>query len=139
MTTARKQTPAAPTLFQRTPLAEWAAAGVGLILTLAVLGYSILEAVRADGQPPRLTVEAQQVDRMDQGWLVKVKVANASTATAASVRVRGVLRRGGVVVEEGEATFDYVPGRGSARGGLMFRQDPQAHDLSLRVEAYSEP
>ena len=130
---------ATPGLVRRTPLAEWAAAGAGLILTLAVLGYSLWEAARADGAHPSIAVRAAGVSQNAGGYLLEVEARNASLATAAGVQVRGELSRGGAVVEESRVTFDYVPGRGRARGGLFFEHDPRAYRLTLRPEGYAEP
>jgi len=139
MATRRKPAPAPATLLQRTPLAEWMAAGVGLVLTLAVLGYSVWEVVDTTEAPPALSVRALETHRAGGAWVVEIEVANASYATAADVEVSGVLERAGVAVEAHRATFTYVPGRGAARGGLVFRQDPASGALRLAAESYTEP
>lgn len=46
---------------------------------------------------------------------------------------------GGEVVEEGEATVDYVPSSSERRGGLVFTRDPRRHELTLRVKGWAEP
>jgi uncharacterized protein (TIGR02588 family) len=66
-------------------------------------------------------------------------VRNSSDATAAAVQVRGTLMLGGDAVEERTATFAYVPGRGEARGGLIFQHDPGGLILTLAAEGYEEP
>jgi len=66
-------------------------------------------------------------------------VRNASHATAAQVEIRGVLRRAGQPPEERHAIFSYVPGRGEARGGLVFLRNPEGADMELTVEGYADP
>lgn len=123
----------------RTPVAEWAAAGLGLLLLLGVIGYSVWEGMADDAGPPSLSVAVEPVKKTAQGFTMPIAVKNASAQTAGQVTVRGVLEQGGVVVEERRATFSYVPGRGEARGGLIFERDPRGYELKLTAEGYEEP
>ena len=131
--------PARRSLLQRTPLAEWIAAGAGLLLTLGVLGYAGWEAVQEDGAPPEVVVAATEVRRSGAGYLVEFEARNRSVETASAVAVRGELRAAAGGVEESRAVLDYVPGRGRTKGGLYFTQDPRAGRLTLRAEGYLEP
>lgn len=140
MATRRKPAvPAPANLVQRTPLAEWMAAGLGLVLTLAVLGYSVWEVVDTTDAPPALEVRLRALHAQAGGHVAEIEVLNESYATAADVEVVGTIEQGGAVVEERRATFDYVPAQGSARGGLVFLRDPKAGVLRLRTEGYVEP
>ena len=131
--------PSKQSLMQRTPLAEWIAAGAGLILTLGVLGYAVWEAVHETGAPPDVVVEATEVRRSGAGYLVEFEARNRSFETAAAVGVRGELRQADGGVEESRAVLDYVPGRGRTKGGLFFTHDPRGGRLTLRAEGYLEP
>lgn len=135
----RKKPAARRTLTQRTPIAEWTAAGLGLALTLAVIGYSVWEGLVGDDGPPRLEIEAKPAQAAAGGHVVPIVLRNTSHATAAAVEVRGVLEQAGAVVEERRATFAYVPGGGEARGGLVFERDPKAFTLRVVAEGYEEP
>lgn len=126
-------------LLSRTPVAEWIAAGLGLILTLGVVGYSVWEGVSADDGGPRLSVRTEAAEASGRSYVVPIVLRNDAHATAASVEVRGVLRAGGQIVEERRAVITYVPGKGEARGGLMFEHDPAAYRLSVQPEGYEEP
>ena len=130
---ARKSAPA------KTPVAEWIAAGLGLVLTLAVLGYSIWESVAQDGGPPVLSVTAEAAVATPGGFVAPIAVRNTGDATAAAVEVRGELQLPGGDVETAHATLAYVPAGGEARAGLVFRTDPRQGRLSLAVEGYEEP
>ncbi|MCR5874509.1 hypothetical protein LRS10_10220 [Phenylobacterium sp. J426] len=109
------------------------------MLTLATLGYSAWEAFTGDRGPPALQVKAEPPERLADGHVVPLVVRNTSDATAASVEVRGVLEQAGQVVEERRARFAYVPGKGEARGGLVFERDPAAFTLRVAPEGYEEP
>ena len=131
--------PARPRLVERTPLAEWTAAGIGALLTLGVIGYSLWEGLSGRPGPPVLQVEAQAPVDVPGGHVVPLVVRNDSHATAAAVEVRGLLEQAGQAVEERRATFAYVPGSGEARGGLVFERDPAAFTLRVSAEGYEEP
>lgn len=128
-----------PVAISRTPIAEWIAASIGLALTLGVIAYSVREGVSARDSHPRLTVEAEDPQAAGAGYVVPVVVRNDAHATAATVEVRGVLRKGATIVEERRAVIAYVPGKGEAHAGLLFEHDPRAYTLSVSPEGYEEP
>ena len=136
MAPRRKAPPQTPS---RTPVLEWTASALGLLLTLAVLGYSVWEGVTDRAGPPRLSVTAEPAEKTEGGYVVPLTLHNAAYATAAGVEVRASLEQGGRVVEERRATFTYVPGRGEAKGGVVFQADPATGRLRLEPEGYQEP
>lgn len=123
----------------RTPVAEWIAAGLGLALTLAVLGYSLWEGVAGANGPPVLTVAPEGVVETEGGYVAPIRVRNTGGETAASVEVRGELVVAGQPPEERRATFAYVPAGGEIAGGLVFVGDPRLGRLALSVEGYETP
>ena len=128
-----------PGLFQRTPITEWIASGLGLLLTLAVLAYLIVEGVTQRDGAPALTVVTKEVEQTAGGFVVPLALRNRGDATAAAVEIRGTLERGGEVIEERRLSFAYVPGGGEARGGLVFQHDPKVGQLRIAPEGYEEP
>lgn len=128
-----------PSLAERTPVAEWTAAALGLLVTLAVLGYSLWEGLsQADG-PPALQVQAESPVAQAGVFVVPVTVRNDGPATAAAVEIKGVLTLPQGGEEERRASFTYVPGGGEVKGGLVFQADPRGRPLELSVEGYEEP
>ncbi len=123
----------------RTPVAEWTAATLGLVLTLAVMGYALWEGVTDRAGPPVLTAVAESAEPSAGGYVVPLAVRNDSPTTAASVEVTATLDLPSGQSEEREATFTYVPGGGEAKGGVVFRSDPAAGRLTLTVGGYEEP
>lgn len=139
-----RKAPAAPAktaskTLSPTSLLEWAAAGLGLVLTLSVLGYEIREAVSDRHGAPSLTVTAGPTETVGDGFVVPLTLRNASDATAAGVEVRAALERDGQMVEERRTSFAYVPGGGKASGGVIFRTDPATARLRLEPEGYQDP
>lgn len=126
-------------LLQRTPIAEWTAAGLGVALTLGVMGYLVREGLTEGDGPPSLSVTAEPAQATAGGFVTPVTVANGSDATAAGVEVLGTLADGATVIEARRASFAYVPGRGEVRGGLVFQHDPRRYRLRLSAEGYEAP
>ena len=130
-----KSPPAPP----RISVTEWIASGVGLVLSLGVIGYTVWEGVTETHGPPELRVSSQSAQAVAGGFVVPIVVGNTSRATAADVRVAGVLEGPAGVVETRRATFAYVPGRGEVKGGLIFRHNPSAYRLRVEAEGFEEP
>jgi len=116
------------------PLLEWLAAGVGLLLVIAVIVVIGRDAVSGatDGTPD-LDVVATRVVAVSSGAVLEFEIRNHSAFTAAAVQIEGKLPGG----ETSIATVDYVPGRSVRRGGLQFSADPRGAEL--RVLGYQDP
>lgn len=130
--TARKQKNAGP---DRVPALEWAAAAIGLLLLLG-LCFALLREFGGgnDRAVPILSAKIERVIRTPAGFVAEVVVSNRSRQTAAAVQVEGELGD-----EQASATLDYVPGRSEARGGLIFKDDPRAGPIEVRVVGYELP
>lgn len=128
-----------PSLVERTPVAEWVAAALGLVLTLAVVGYTLWEGLTQDDGPPRLSVSAGRATPTPDGYVVPIVVKNVSHATAAEVQVHAALSLPGRAPEEHTAQFAYVPGHGEVKGGIVFRSNPTNAYVALTVEGYADP
>lgn len=123
-----------------TPLLEWAAAGLGALITLLLLGFIAWEGFTGeDAAPAEIAVEATALHRTPEGFTVEVTATNRTDATAAAVQIEGTLGAPGAEVEKSEATLSYVPGQSVRKAALVFRQDPRRHPLTLRVSGYEEP
>ena len=122
-----------------TPLVEWVAAGVSSVLVLAMLGYTLREALTEPSGPPALSVHADSVVPTAGRYLVMFTVRNEGGETAAAVTVHGALLRGDSVLEESDASVDYVPIGGFRIGGVAFTADPGRDSLELRVGGFQTP
>ncbi|HYF86093.1 TIGR02588 family protein [Azospirillum sp.] len=126
---------AAPT----SPL-EWVAAGIGALLIAAMIAYMVQYGLREEGEVPgRIDITVVETQAGGHGHTVRFQIRNRTTATAATLRVRGELRSGDRVVEAVEAEFDYLPPYSERFGGLIFQQDPARFDLRIIPTSYSEP
>lgn len=122
-----------------TPLVEWIAAGVSAILVLAMLAYTLREALTGPDGPPSLTVRADSVVPTAGHYLVLFTVRNDGGETAAAVTVHGALLRGDSTLERSDASVDYVPIGGYRIGGVAFTGDPRRDSLELRVGGFETP
>lgn len=122
-----------------TPLIEWLAAAVGLILVVATIVLIASEAFMADPSPPQVEVRALEIRSSGPGFLVVVEARNVGGSPAAGVLVEGELERGDAPPETAEANFDFIPDHSARRGGLFFETDPRLGRLALRAKGYSEP
>jgi uncharacterized protein (TIGR02588 family) len=121
------------------PLIEKLIAAAGLILVLLVSGALAYEALSHSGGPPDVEVKVDDIRRVNAGYLVRFHASNTGQTTAAQVRVKGELRKGEEVVEEGMAVLNYVPDGGNQEGGLLFERDPRGYSLHLRAVGYEKP
>lgn len=125
---------------ERVPLLEWLTAALGLLLALGIVGTLVRAGLaESDHAVPVLTVAPHRVVAAGGGFVVEVKVANASPHTAASVQIEGQLAAPAAEPETSNATIDYVPGRSSVKAGLLFTTDPREGELKLRVTGYEVP
>jgi uncharacterized protein (TIGR02588 family) len=125
-----------PSLAERTPVAEWIAAGLGLLLTATVVGHALWEGLAVPDTPPELEVRAAAPAAVPGGWRVDVTVRNRGHRTAAAVEVAGAVVGGRR--EQARMVIDYVPAQGEATGALMFRSDPRG-GLEVKVEGWVDP
>jgi uncharacterized protein (TIGR02588 family) len=119
---------------------EWIAGAVGLVLTLALLGFIGWGALTHDrNSPPELELRVERVVRAGGAYVAQFVAHNRAQQTAEGVEIEGELSVGTGEPERSTATFDYVPGGSSVRGGLYFSSDPRAGDLKLRALGHTRP
>ena len=106
--------------------------GLGLLLTLAVVGVILREAM-GPGGPPVIEPRLHAVHGGAGQWRAEVEVRNTGRATAAAVEIEGVLGD-----ETASAVLDYVPAGGEETVVLGFEQDPRA-GLQLHARGWAEP
>jgi uncharacterized protein (TIGR02588 family) len=124
----------------RKPVLEWIAASIGLVLTIALLGFIGWNAIQQQQEhAPAISVRIEGIAPSGNGWLVRFAARNAAPSTAAAVRIEGELRRTGADAEISAVTLDYLPGGSELKGGLMFAHDPRRGRLTLRPLGYVEP
>lgn len=123
-----------------TPLLEWIAAGVGLLLTLMMLGVIGREALNGETQQfPDIAVAATGIAPGGPGYVLTFEASNKTGGTAAAVEIEATLKDGDTIIETSSATLDYVPGHGKAKGGVFFADDPRRYELEVRALGFQIP
>ncbi len=116
---------------------ERAVAAVGLLITLAVVGVLLWDAVGGRDEAPRLHVTlGRPTAAPDGGVGLPVVVENTGGETAEDVTVE-VCRGAGAGEECAETTFPFIP-RGSTRDAVLGFTTP-AGPFSARVASYQRP
>lgn len=119
---------------QDTPALEWAAAALGALIALVILGTIGWQALTGRDDPvPLLAARIESVTAAVQGQVATVAVTNASGRTAASVHVEGEAGD-----ETSSAVIDYVPGNGEAKAALIFT-DSAPGPIAVRITGYEHP
>lgn len=122
-----------------TPPLEWIASGIGLLLTICVLGFIGWQALHDATSPPAITVDAVDVSPIPGGYRVIFRAHNEGGAAAAQVQVEGTLLAGNQAPETSGVVLDYIPGHSAREGGLFFTQDPGSGHLTLRASGFAKP
>ncbi len=124
----------------QTPMLEWAAAGIGLALIIALVFVISREALRErEAEPPSIEIKLGAIRQSASGYMVAFEAINRANGTAAALTVEGTVASGQQIIERSQATIDYVPGHGRAGGGLFFSHDPRRYALSARATGFQDP
>jgi len=121
------------------PPLEWAAAAVGLILVCGALGVLLSLGLTRGDVPAQVSVRADSVTALGDGYVVTIRAVNIGDVTAADVTVEGELRRGSDIAETSTMSFKYLAPHSERRGGLFFEKDPRRYELILRPKGYELP
>ena len=117
-----------------TSLLEWIASATGLLLILGVVVVIARDAFNGSADmAPDLEVVVRDQQRVGNRWLVRFDAHNRAPVTAAQVTIEGALPGG----ETSTAVIDYVPGRSTRGGGLIFSQQPDG--VQLRPLGFQDP
>ncbi|HET8773079.1 MAG TPA: hypothetical protein VFP80_04790 [Thermoanaerobaculia bacterium] len=118
---------------------EWSVFAASACVVVAALGYLAVSAVRARHTPPDLRVFAGAPGRHEGVHRIPLLVRNIGDATAESVRIEVVLRRGEEEVERAELDFAFVPRKSEREGWVTFREDPRGCAVVTRAVSYERP
>lgn len=118
---------------------EWTVFALSACIVAATAGYLAVAAVRADHTPPDLRIFTGTPRRHADVHRIPLVVRNAGDATAESVRIEVVLRRGAEEVERAELDLAFVPRKSEREGWVTFREDPRCCSIVTRAVSYERP
>jgi len=116
--------------------AEWLSLGVALLVLAGVIGTVVVLWLSPQQAPPRFTIERGEVRRDGEAFHLPVTVRNTGNLTASEVTIEGTLSHEGRE-ETASTTFDFIPGRSSVAGVLVFSTDPAA--VNILVRSFQKP
>ena len=128
-----------PNSKQEIPPAEWAAAGVGLMIVLAILAFLLMKAVQDPASPPDISIKVVGVEAQQGKYLVRLQVFNNGGSTAAQLAVEGTVAPQNGEMQRSQLTLDYVPAHSKRGAGLFFTTDPMKARLEVRAIGYQTP
>ena len=124
----------------RSPVMEWVFGGIGLVLTVSLIGFIAWQAVqRPARQPAQIELRVEEVAALADGYVARIAARNLARHTAKGVEIEGTLATGAAEPETARLVFDYVPGGSTVKGALHFTTDPTAGELRLRSLGYADP
>lgn len=118
---------------------EWLTAAFGLLTVLAAIGLLSYYAISGSGSHPNVSISVLAIIPQSTGHLVRIRVANAGTMTAAQLAIEGTLSTAGGAEEQSQVTLDYLPGRSEREAGLFFTGDPRKGRLEIRATGFQNP
>jgi len=125
---------------QPIPPAEWVVAALGLVLSVVVLVSLLYQTFQGESSPPDIGVTILSTQRLQNGYVVEIRISNQGETPAAEVVIQGTLRPTMASEEEsGQVTLDYIAGESHRQAGLFFRSDPRNGVLKVRAVGYHEP
>ncbi|MFN2413136.1 MAG: hypothetical protein ABR535_08825 [Pyrinomonadaceae bacterium] len=139
MAEAKSENKKAETREHPVPFWEWIIAAFGLLLVLGAIGTTLYRAAFEESTPPILEFIVDEIQPTAKGYLVRFRVKNTGSQTAAGLAIEGSLRRGEESVETSTASLTYAPANSQREGGLFFTKNPSEFDLLIRATGYEKP
>ena len=120
--------------------AEWITLGVSSAILLSVVGFLVYHQLSAGDVAPVIEVQPrlEAVRAVGGAYYLPLEVVNGGGATAQDVRVLVSIGSGGER-ETSELLIDFLAGGATAKGVVIFRQDPRQRPLEVDVLSYLEP
>lgn len=118
---------------------EWAAAAVGAILFVTMIGYMAFVGAAEGNGAPAIEFSSSTAVLSSDRHLVRFQATNIGDRTVAGLVVKATLSDGQGEVESAEVTIDYLPTGSSRTGGVFFSRDPRGLELEFAPVSYVDP
>jgi uncharacterized protein (TIGR02588 family) len=121
-------------------LAEWVSFGIAATILLGVAGLVLFYWLTVPLGPAVISISPlDEIREVGEQFYVPFVVGNGGGNTAASVQLIGEVRMGGEVVEQSQLQINYLAGGEQQQGVFVFRHDPRAGEMLLRIGGYQQP
>ncbi|KAB0676218.1 TIGR02588 family protein [Aureimonas leprariae] len=118
---------------------EWSFAVAGGTILVGMIGYMVYYGLSQPTGPAKIVLKADTVEPMPEGYVLTFTARNVGSSTAAALKIKATLLEGERVIEEREATIDYLPEHSEREGGFFFRRDPRLYRTDLMSAGYAAP
>jgi uncharacterized protein (TIGR02588 family) len=121
--------------------AEWTTFAVSLAILLGLAGLLTYQQLAGGARPATIVVSPrlEALRREADAHYLPVEIANRGDTTVQDVRVRLSLTSEGRQPESAELLITFLAGGETARGTVVFREDPTRANLSIDGVSYLDP
>jgi uncharacterized protein (TIGR02588 family) len=121
-------------------VAEWVSLGISLGILLILLGLVFYTYLRNGDQPPIIDIQPQIIELRNEsgGYYLPIDVTNTGSQTAQEITVQITLSVENASIESMSFSLPFLGGGESARGVVVFQQDPTTGELSTGA-SFLEP
>lgn len=124
---------------RRTPVIEWVFGAVSATLVAGLVFFLGYQALFGDARPPHLEVSIERIERIDNGVVVIIAIANRGDEAASAVTVYASAPDISGSALQKQVEFDFVAAHSKRRGAFMFSESVTTDDLHIEVGGYTEP
>lgn len=117
---------------------EWSITFISGILVFFTLGFLVYQMIYQEQTPPDIAVILGEVSQKDGAFAVPIKALNNGTETAENVIIEIILKDE-FKEEKAQITFAFLPGKSSAKGWVIFTENPKSRNLKTHVKGYGTP
>lgn len=120
-------------------IAEKIGFAIGLLVSVALVGYLVFQISQKKKIPPQLQVSSSYKAALEP-YTFQIRVENKGEETAKSVNLRFSLYQNGQSVETASMSIDYVPVKSSEIGWVVFyRERKQGDSLVVSSITFLKP
>jgi uncharacterized protein (TIGR02588 family) len=116
--------------------AEWVSLIISMILLAGVVATVIALWSGSSQTPARFRIDRGTIRNEAGHYYLPITITNEGDTTGAQVTVEGKVGSGGTE-ETSATTFDFIPGRSTSEGVLIFSAEPTSAEM--RVVSYQRP
>lgn len=121
-------------------LAEWVSFSIALCIVSVIAALVVYVWTSDRDRPAALVVQKTEPIREVNGqFYIPFEIANSGGETVESVQVIAELKMGEEVLESGDLQFDFLSQGEKESGVFIFKRNPNAGQLVLRVSSYKIP
>lgn len=121
------------------PAIEWVVGAVSAILVGCLILYLGYQALFGQTRPPDLVTTVERIDKLNNGTVIMVAVANRGDEAAAAVTVFASASDASGRALRKQIEFDYIAAHAVRRGAFVFPGPISSDAVDVDIGGYTEP